>query len=52
MAPVGRRVQRYDRRASSIVCNETVTVQELSASFSPEGFSRVLESRRLRDEDR
>jgi hypothetical protein len=43
MAHVGERVQQYYRRAQSIVCNETVTLQELSMSFSPEGFSRVLE---------
>lgn len=43
MAHVGERVQQYYRRAQSLVCDETVTLQELGMSFSPEGFARVLE---------
>ncbi len=43
MAHVGERVQQYYRRAQSIVCDETVTLQELGMTFSSEGFPRVLE---------
>jgi hypothetical protein len=43
IARVGERVEQYYRRAQSIVCVETVTLQPLTSSFSPDDHARVLE---------
>ena len=43
LARIASRVEDYYRRAESIVCLETVTLQALSSSFSPDSFGRVLE---------
>lgn len=43
LARVGQRVERYYRRAQSIVCLETVMLQSLGNGFAPDDFARVLE---------
>ena len=41
---VGARVQQYFARAQSLVCLETVAVQELGTGLSPKGLTRTVES--------
>jgi len=43
LARVASRVEDYYRRAESIVCLETVTLQALSSGYTPDGFGRTLE---------
>jgi hypothetical protein len=40
----GERVERYFRRAQSILCLEVVYLQPLSSSWSMDGFGRTVES--------
>jgi hypothetical protein len=41
---VGRRVEEFFSRAQSLVCLETVRVQQLGMSMSPDSFGRTIES--------
>jgi hypothetical protein len=41
---VGGRVEEFFARAQSLVCLETVRVQQLGMSMSPDGFGRTIES--------
>jgi hypothetical protein len=44
MARVGERLTEYYRRAQNVVCIEKSTIQEIGWNYSPEGFSRTIES--------
>jgi hypothetical protein len=41
---VGDRIAEFYKRASSVICTETSTVQAIDLSNSPEGFARTVES--------
>jgi hypothetical protein len=44
LAQVGERVAGYYRRATSIVCIETATVQPIQTNWTAEGMARTVES--------
>src|SRR6476646_7272409 len=44
MTRVGERIGDYYRRAQSVMCIERSTVQPIQSNWSPEGFSRTVES--------
>lgn len=44
LAQAGARVEAFFTRAQSLICTETVSMQPLGYSFSPEGFGRTVES--------
>jgi hypothetical protein len=44
LARVAERIAEFYKRASSIVCNESSTVQGIDGGFSPQGFARTVES--------
>lgn len=41
---VGERVAEFYKRATSVICIETSTVQPIDSSHSPQGFARTVES--------
>jgi hypothetical protein len=41
---VGERVAEVYRRATTVMCLETATVQGIDSSYSPQGFARTVES--------
>src|SRR5689334_16972301 len=44
MARVGQRIAEFYERAQHVICLETSTVQPIDSHYSPEGFSRTVES--------
>ena len=44
MTRVGERVAEYYRRAQSVICVEQSTVQPIQSNWTPDGFSRTVES--------
>jgi hypothetical protein len=44
MSRIGERLVDYYRRAQSVICVERSTVQPIASNWSPEGFSRTVES--------
>ena len=44
LAQVGERVVEFYNRATSVICIETSTVQPIDSSYSPQGFTRTVES--------
>jgi hypothetical protein len=49
---IGERLADYYRRAQSVICVERSTVQPVASNWSPEGFSRTVESElRIEAED-
>src|SRR3954462_11691146 len=44
MRLVGERVAEYHRRMQSVMCVERSTVQPIQSNYSPDGFSRTVES--------
>ncbi len=44
LTSVGDRVAEYYRRAQSVICVEQSTVQPIQSNWSPDGFSRTVES--------
>jgi hypothetical protein len=44
LAAVGERVANYYRRAQSVMCTETSTVQPIDRNWAMEGFARTVES--------
>ena len=44
MLRVGDRIAHFYNRAINVICIETSTVQPIDLSYSPQGFSRTVES--------
>ena len=44
LARVGERIAEYYKRAQNVICIEKSTVQPIGLNYSPDGFSRTVES--------
>ena len=44
LARVGERIAEYYKRAQNVICIEKSTVQPIGFNYSPDGFSRTIES--------
>ena len=44
LARVGQKIAEFYERAQHVICMETSTVQPIDSHYSPEGFSRTVES--------